>query len=374
MLHRPNLIELYKDYLNYQDNFEGSEYLLYRIISANAQEIKTVTQSDELYHQCLNYKNNNFTEYNKKRTNSSGSTGPAKIYYMLCAHQLEQQIETINKKQSINKTGIRIVPDFALKNQGINRVIFNDIFYNFKHVVSIRNDDIEQIIQTLKNIPGSQKVFYSTSVFFLYANSYPQFRRYLINSDSVIVSSDYSSFYKKHELIANGVQVNDCMIDWASGQNFYHCKYQSTHLLPIFVKIDNKVINLLNLYKNNFSNVGDDLFNIKGYKLCGCGNTAVDLDFIPHHKYTNKFYNTKDLLAETLVGHYYNFQIIDNYGSLRCCYVCKGKMPLQDKRTIIDMYGDLDFYTSTKIYTSNERRKLEPFYFNKDNRAMSFVF
>jgi len=96
-----------------------------------------------------------------------------------------------------------------------------------------------------------------------------------------IINFDWELFVKsefKHKF-----QINDQMIDWKTGLNFYTCKFGKKHFLPIFHIIENKISNLLNLYFD--SEVCTDYFKIIGERRkCSCGKFYYLFDFKSHYK------------------------------------------------------------------------------------------
>lgn len=67
------------------------------------------------------------------------------------------------------------------------------------------------------------------------------------NQDKIqsIINTDFDMFLRKKNLPK--IPLNDQMIDWSSGGNFYTCHYGVRHWLPLFSIHDGKYNNLLNL-------------------------------------------------------------------------------------------------------------------------------
>lgn len=99
-------------------------------------------------------------------------------------------------------------------------------------------------------------------------------------SDMVLTSTDWEPFYDRRKFKC---KVNDQMIDWKSGINFYTCRSGQYHFLPIFVQNKDKCFNLLNFNNKNGSTT-DDFFELGNRVLCNCGKTRMEFKFIPHWK------------------------------------------------------------------------------------------
>lgn len=118
-----------------------------------------------------------------------------------------------------------------------------------------------------------------------------------------LVSFDFDPFYDDR---AFGGTVNDQMVNWKSGVNFYTCKEGTKHFIPIWYRDGNRYYNLLNLSDKNGIEV-DDSIELGNLQKCKCGRTYLDLRFIPHiNNCPNMGY--APTLARSLVNAYFNMQ------------------------------------------------------------------
>ncbi len=133
------------------------------------------------------------------------------------------------------------------------------------------------------------------------------------NSIESVINTDCEPVFKKKNLQKNNIPINDQMIDWSTGLNFYTCKHNKKHILPIFyTDMESKQrINLLNL--QNVQLKFADFFKKINFQKCECGKISCNFDFYPH--YNNQILEPtggifQDLnLAEKLNGNYCFLQI-----------------------------------------------------------------
>lgn len=128
-----------------------------------------------------------------------------------------------------------------------------------------------------------------------------------------IITTGEPSLFDITALRKNGIYVNNKMVNWKTGVNFFTCRYGVRHHLPIFAHRDGRYYNLLNLFNKDGYPV-DDFFEIVGPQYwCKCGRLAIPFRFIPHIAncplLDGQPYYRPDL-ATKFVGHYYNYQII----------------------------------------------------------------
>lgn len=197
----------------------------------------------------------------------------------------------------------------------------------------------------------------------LYLNNNPIFIDFITKrKDISLLSTNWEPFYKTKYLRSQGVYINDTMINWCNGFNFYTCIHGNKHTYPIFAIDGNNFINLLNLtgYIGSF----DDQFSLGS--LCKCGKICVT-NVIPHTEVQIKF-NNKYLfnleLVEQLDSCYENLQFIQTDGLIHVCYI--GTMSNHD-RDIIDMFL-FDHVRKLRTYKKNTmlkvNTKLPAFYKN----------
>jgi hypothetical protein len=154
---------------------------------------------------------------------------------------------------------------------------------------------------------------------------------YLTNNKKIFGFANIDSSLLKRYNWSN-IFLNDQMIDWKSGLNFYTCKYNAKHFLPIFgITKKNQIINLLNLKSLIYSD--DDYFRLKDMVKCKCGKSALKFEFLSHHKnYLQKI----DLdIANQLTSKYKYFQFIENSNNIDFYYDLIGEMTDNDK-TILE--------------------------------------
>lgn len=187
---------------------------------------------------------------------------------------------------------------------------------HFNHYIT-SSDPIKVIDDLLNLLSQKDKIQIWTSdknnLMFLLSDNY--FVDFLLqNKERIsIINTGISPFFKKKKLLENGFHINDNMIDWYSGLNFYTCKYNKKHILPIFYAEENKSTNLLNLSLRGRMVPKGDYFYYSPLGYCECGKTHYDLKFIPHIKTTpivdgEYFYDME--IPELIEGSYYNLQFV----------------------------------------------------------------
>jgi hypothetical protein len=150
---------------------------------------------------------------------------------------------------------------------------------------------------------------------------------YFLTVQNGLFSTDYEGFYP------SSLYINDNMVDWTSGCNFYTCFFNRRHFLPIFAQKNGSVKNLLNLACGELP--CSDLFDVEpGPKQCGCGRMFLSFRFVPHlanaiHKPDGSI--LYDLsLADRLQAQYSNFQIVQQDGLIYLLYVSKDRRVRDD--------------------------------------------
>lgn len=149
----------------------------------------------------------------------------------------------------------------------------------------------------------------------MYLASDNKFCHFMIENSKRInlINTGITAFFKKNRLIEAGVHINDNMIDWYSGLNFYTCRHNNKHVLPMFFMNDRVSTNLLNLSRRGEMVIKSDHFEIEPILACQCGKRAYNLSFIPHIRVTPTIDNLtfyRPDLAEMLIGSYCNMQFI----------------------------------------------------------------
>lgn len=174
-----------------------------------------------------------------------------------------------------------------------------------------------------------------------------------------LLSTNWEPFYKTKRLREHGVHINDTMINWWNGVNFYTCRWGNQHAYPLFAIDGNRVVNLLNLT----GHVGtlDDLLKVRGDK-CVCGK--LNISVMPHAAVQPKIdglfiYNLG--LVELLRSQYENLQFIQSGDVMDVCYM--GEMGEHD-RFLIETFltgSDVRFWKDTLLRVNT---KLPAFYRN----------
>lgn len=139
-----------------------------------------------------------------------------------------------------------------------------------------------------------------------------------------IVSYNWEPFYRKRDL-KDTIHINDQMIDWRSGLNFYTCTAYRKHILPTFYRKGGFIRNTVNLLGTSLPEA--DLFKINNFERCPCGRVACNFEFIPHlsntiqGEYGEIFYDPD--FIEQLEGEYLNLQFFQDQSTQAVTiYVC----------------------------------------------------
>lgn len=142
----------------------------------------------------------------------------------------------------------------------------------------------------------------------LFLSNSERFVKYIHHRKTKIflTSSYYEPFFR------NTIPVNNQMISWRTGINFFNCIYGYSHFLPIFHFDGEKYYNLINLSSHEGVQDGD-FISYANPQTCKCGMIRYDITFLPHRHClpikTNGdiFYNPQ--IASNLLGKYHNFQL-----------------------------------------------------------------
>lgn len=215
------------------------------------------------------------------------------------------------------------------KNQSIPRIILYDTFPFYMpqerffieersgvdYVIrcDLNSHRAEDFLLTfLKNLNYSKQYnFYNTLGRWQRIVNLPRIVEFLNEHPNfLLTNADSEAFFKRS--IFNRV-VNDQMIDWKSGLNFYTCPEGTIHFIPLFVITEHRSYNLLNLAdKQGWEN--SDLFEVSAERrICSCGKPYFPLTFIPHvsHSPIHEGRYLYDIsLAERLTSRYNNIHFI----------------------------------------------------------------
>lgn len=228
----------------------------------------------------------------------------------------------------INSYSLSHVPDLIDEGNLINDITFNLKFnFDVTNLSALRNTIKQHHEVNLICKPATMLYLSGTQEFIDIVQEFK-------DRISVISTSDWEPFFKKKPLYP--IPLNDNMIDWSSGINFYQCVKGHKHFLPTFVYQNNKVRNLLNLTSVNWKET-DDLVNLDKVVSCECGKNRMEFSFVPHyrHQTTNYFEMTKALYAaiEQLIDPYINLQFIDKYDTINILYTLSSKKPISEHDT-----------------------------------------
>jgi hypothetical protein len=235
-------------------------------------------------------------------------------------------------------------------------VHINSGIYNYSS--SFSPEYVDWIIDRYKSIQSHFIIYAFPCVFLRYLE---QFRSKLTNFH--VLSSGYDAFFKSH-----GVYVNDCVIDWQTGLNFYTCKHNKRHFLPIFSIRDGYIRNLINICSRPIPI--SDLFTITGSaENCPCGKKYIPFTYIPHIKAAitkNDQYYYDLSLINYLESDYYSIQFIQNNDEILILY--RGKyMTENDKSFLTDWWGSKGFNVvilKDRYLITGENGKLGAFFNN----------
>lgn len=214
-----------------------------------------------------------------------------------------------------------------------NKHLFHNITFNLK--LQFDNTNLHILLQHMKSIHGKISLV-SKPLSLLYLSNCPAFLNILDTFQeqiSIISTSDWEPLFRKLPLTQRGIHVNDNMIDWGTGINFYHCSHQQLHFLPTFIYDNQKVRNLLNLttYKRYHS---DDIINLGTVVPCSCGKNRMEFSFTPHQALQISNYLTlKPLIYDTLeqlIDPYINLQFIETSDTMNILYTLSTTRSMSD--------------------------------------------
>jgi hypothetical protein len=164
-----------------------------------------------------------------------------------------------------------------------------------------------------------------------------------------LCTTDWEPFFRKPK----NILVNDNMINWKTGVNFYTCENGFKHTLPIFILDNLYAMNILNM-ANKRKYVNDDIFTFGDVSDCACGKKRLNFNIETH--VDNKFRPNLDLI-EKLKDHYTNLQFTRSsvYFS-----TMSQTMSKNDEEIIRSWFGDLEFINGKRLLTG--RGKFYPFW------------
>lgn len=230
---------------------------------------------------------------------------------------------------------------------------------------------VEKFIYHLENILRIYKkiILWANSNVFLYLTASSEFSSFLISHipNISLLCTGQEPFFKKKKLIEAGVYINDNMINWENGLNFYTCRFNNKHCLPIFALLDNnRSVFLLNSGDKTSKEL-DDMFIPLSESQCRCGKKALKFKFIPHVQTAiridnNIIYNPD--LADELVGRYQNLQFIKDNNKIFVHYWSDGLMPSHDSDVIRELFPGVDLvFKNRSIFSMLDK---SPIFYSKE--------
>lgn len=153
-----------------------------------------------------------------------------------------------------------------------------------------------------------------------------QFVQFCADCDGMvsITSSDSDAFYDDRPFRAAGIIVNDQMINWKSGLNFFTCDHGSRHSIRnLWASKGGRYFNLMNL-----SCSGIEIDDVITFGSCECGRPFAVDKFLPHYKYLPKVNGDilYDLGLAKLAGPFLGLQFITNGDRLEAHYISKKQL------------------------------------------------
>lgn len=161
-----------------------------------------------------------------------------------------------------------------------------------------------------------------------------------------LINEDWELWVKSN--IRRQFYVNDQMIDWKSGLNFYTCEYNTKHFLPIFHFNKGHAVNLLNL-KMSYVKLTDSWQLTGNEKICKCGRKYIPFEFISHCK--NNLPINKNII-EGFESSYSNLQFLKG-NQIKVFYSCLGDF--KDKDLIEKNVDRAVFVPNKRFYVGRKR-------------------
>lgn len=161
-----------------------------------------------------------------------------------------------------------------------------------------------------------------------------------------ICTTDWEPFFRQKHL---DILINNNMINWKTGVNFYTCEKGHLHFLPIFILHKEYGINLLNM-ANKRLYINDDIFSYDPNPIiCECEKTKLNSKFITHNN--NNFRYQLDLI-EDLKDHYANLQFVREDDKTKVYYTTKtNTISKHDQELINSKFGKVEFIGGIRLLT-----------------------
>jgi hypothetical protein len=206
----------------------------------------------------------------------------------------------------------------------------------------------------------------------------PAFSEYLGGGHNLLclATSDWEPAYDAAWFRSRGVYVNDNMIDWQTGLNFYTCPNGGRHFLPMFHGRGAAFDNLLNLEQDAPATAGDDA-EVTGPERCVCGRRKLGLRFVPHHsiqipRYAEVRGAVEGRLMPQLRSQLAYIQFVEGEAGLGVLYyrVGGGDLDPEEKDAVRECLGEVSF--SPGDFTFCGLGKVCP-YMRDNGRRLPFV-
>jgi len=195
--------------------------------------------------------------------------------------------------------------------------ITDDSYY---YIAAADYRQIDKFIQELARLGNYG--FNAAPNTWLYLLSLPAFREFLSSRQIICLSTGWDGFYKQPP---TNIHMNDNMVNWTTGMNFYTCQYGTRHYLQTFAIAPEGIVNLLNLACQPVLPV-DDLMQISPVvKRCQCGRNFREISYFPHYIWLPKSSDGEiiyDLqLADHFKASYLNLQFIQIGQTIDVLYI-----------------------------------------------------
>lgn len=268
-----------------------------------------------------------------KMQTSGSTTGLVREYKfgpISAIPQIESTLQNTKSSYSImiNAYNDQHIPDFV-----DNSHIVHDLTFNLK--LQFQNTNLSALSDHLKTIHGNV-CLYSKPLSLLYLSHSPEFLKIIDQFKDQITcinTSDWEPLFRKKALISKNIHLNDHMIDWMTGINFYSCSYGQYHFLPTFVYRDNTSRNLLNLTSISWR-AADDLVKFGEVIPCACGKNRMAFSIIPHHIHQiSNYFEVKTAIydvMEELLDPYINLQFVEQENLINILYTRADKQDISN--------------------------------------------
>lgn len=242
--------------------------------------------------------------------------------------------------------------------------VIQDAFLSFD--VTQKAKSLDLLKTTLNRVHGEQGRFHliGQPTKYLQLFSDPDYRGIMLESQQKVhlVSSDWETLFPKV------MDVKDQMINWTTMVNFYTCGHGTKHFLPLFLRHNNKLINLLNFATKSEHRI-DDLVKIGSQReLCPCGRWYLPFEMVAHVSLAvgkDDVYYHDTALADSLESVYHVLQFIQNDDRIDVLYSHSGAF--RDADFLTNYWEEKGYETVLRAnrYLLAGTHKPLPFYKNR---------